>query len=141
MGLDMYLQGRKSYFNVGDKPVREEDGFQVDSMTLELGYWRKHPNLHGYIVQTFAEGVDECQEIELDADALRKIAGAIKADTLPHTKGFFFGDSQWHEDDKDKNAAVFEKAAAWMEAKSPKHPTVPDYRAEWSRTVFYRASW
>jgi hypothetical protein len=23
----------------------------------DLGYWRKHPNLHGYIINTFAEGV------------------------------------------------------------------------------------
>src|ERR1700683_3641911 len=29
----------------------QEDGFRLRSKTVELGYWRKHPNLHGYICQ------------------------------------------------------------------------------------------
>jgi hypothetical protein len=56
MGLDMYLTGEKFLMTRN----LEEDGFRLRSKTLELGYWRKHPNLHGYIVQTFADGTDEC---------------------------------------------------------------------------------
>jgi hypothetical protein len=65
MGLDMYL--------IGDVFVRNReveadiyiDGYPQDRAELELGYWRKHRKLHGYIVNTFAKGVDECQKIEL----------------------------------------------------------------------------
>ena len=73
MGLDMYLEGHKFhssyYLNGYPKPKPTcPDGFEIKSTTLDLGYWRKHPNLHGYIVNTYAEGKDECQEIYLDAE-------------------------------------------------------------------------
>ena len=61
MGLDMYLEGRKSRYDKQET----EDGFPLQTKVLELGYWRKHPNLHGYIVQEFADGVDECQRGDL----------------------------------------------------------------------------
>ena len=61
MGLDMYLKGNKFYWTNWREPEKNltEEGFKLTEKTLELGYWRKHPNLHGYIVKTFAEGVDE----------------------------------------------------------------------------------
>lgn len=69
MGLDMYLTGSKFLFTNWEHPEknRKEDGIEIESVRLRLAYWRKHPNLHGYIVQTFADGKDECQEIELCA--------------------------------------------------------------------------
>lgn len=72
MGLDMYLY--------------TEDG-------EEVGYWRKHPDLHGFIVKTFAGGVDECQKIPLSSNDLTKILSAVLENKLPHTTGFFFGRS------------------------------------------------
>jgi len=59
MGLDMFLHGEKYFWGHNGKRPKE-DGFEVKEHILELGYWRKHPNLHGYIVQTFADGKDEC---------------------------------------------------------------------------------
>jgi hypothetical protein len=44
----MYLMERGRYPTGGDRD-------------REVGYWRKHPDLHGYIVETFADGVDACQ--------------------------------------------------------------------------------
>ena len=73
MGLDMYLTGEKFVMATG----LQEDGFPLRSKTLELGYWRKHPNLHGYIVQTFVGGKDECQEIYLGAPERIRSAGGI----------------------------------------------------------------
>lgn len=61
MGLDMYLSGRK-YLRYGNDQI--EDGFRVEEKIVRLGYWRKHPNLHGYIVKTFADDVDECQQFQ-----------------------------------------------------------------------------
>ena len=137
MGLDMNLYGRKmlNYNRYSDKAAPlSEDGFPVSDIILEMGYWRKHPDLHGYIVETFAEGVDECQEIELSVEDLRMIAAAIRANKLPHTEGFFFGDSSWHIGKEEEYAALFEKAAEWKSAEC-------DRNKEFYRVVYYRASW
>lgn len=133
MGLDMYLHGEKFLWTdwKNEANNRMEDGYKIDTVTLELGYWRKHPNLHGYIVRTFADDVDECQRIDLDATQLRQIVEAMKADALPHTEGFFFGSSDWHKDKLEENVSILEKAITWLETKE----------ANVSRSVYYRASW
>jgi hypothetical protein len=130
MGLDMYLQGRKFYW--GFQGEREtEDGYEVSRKTLDLGYWRKHPNLHGYVVETFGGGVDECQDIELDADDLRDIVRAVKEKDLPHTEGFFFGASDGSDDEIAYDLETLTKAIEWLERQEPNV----------SKTVVYRASW
>ena len=137
MGLDMYLEGErfnpqvcwKTGEEIEDRPTR--DGFYISSEILEMGYWRKHPNLHGYIVHTFAKGlvVTSSKPIYLDAKDCRKIAAAILAADLPHTTGFFFGDSDWHKADREDNAKIFSNAAQWLDD------------ADWTRRVYYKASW
>jgi hypothetical protein len=114
MGLDMYLTGRKLLLEDYDHPEndRKEDGFFIRHVELELGYWRKHPDLHGYIVQAFAEGEDHCQAIDLSATDIGNIISAIKERRLPHTTGFFFGSSEDKEPDRD--IAIFERALAWL---------------------------
>jgi hypothetical protein len=131
MGLDMYLTGKKFLPTNWENPDAnaKEDGFRVQERLLELGYWRKHPNLHGYIVQTFADGVDECQDIELSAEDLRTTIAAINAGSLPETDGFFFGSSEGKP--KETDLQVFRAALAWVEDKSD---------ASW-RSVVYHASW
>src|ERR1700722_18245707 len=117
MGLDMYLIGEKflmpNYQNLGIHP--QEDGFRLRSKTLELGYWRKHPNLHGYIVQTFADGKDECQTIKLDPDDIRTVIAAVKAKNLPHTTGSFFGSSDTSPKRISDDIEIFEKTLAWLQ--------------------------
>lgn len=133
MGLDMYLRGRKMLWAIDGVEARKEDGFNISSIEIELGYWRKHPNLHGYIVQTFADGVDKCQKIFLNRDDIRNIIKAVKAKKLPHTEGFFFGYSDGSEMDDD--IATFNAALKWLDAE-PK-----DGRTEFGRCVYYQASW
>ena len=128
MGLDMYLTGEKFLMARN----LEEDGYRLRSKTLELGYWRKHPNLHGYIVQTFAGGKDECQNIDLGVpDHIRTIIGAVKARELPDTTGFFFGASDSSRKRRAEDIAIFERALAWLETDEPGI----------FRSVTYRASW
>jgi len=127
MGLDMYLTGEKFLMTRN----LEEDGFRLRSKTLELGYWRKHPNLHGYIVQTFAGGKDECQEIDLGVPQLRAIITAVKAQELPDTNGFFFGVSDSSQERMEEDIAIFEKALAWCEADEPGVVRFIKYRASW----------
>lgn len=133
MGLDMYLDGRKWHRQDWEKPENDpkQDGHRIRETVLELGYWRKHPNLHGYIVQTFADGKDECQDIELTAEQLRQIIAAVKAGKLPVTTGFFFGHSDGTETPEDLR--LLEGAIAWLEDKSQEEK-------EW-RSVIYHASW
>jgi hypothetical protein len=128
MGLDMYLVGEKYLWeNEDTKPM--EDGFRLKSKELELGYWRKHPNLHGFIVREFADSVDNCGKIELSEEDLKKILTAVEADELPETSGFFFGTSR--PDDKPPTIKILKDALEWL-AVEEKHIY---------RTVYYEASW
>lgn len=135
MGLDMYLTGEKYMARdfVNPDNNEKEDGFRIDSKRLELGYWRKHPNLHGFIVQTFADGVDQCQEIFLGPDKIDKIIAACRKMELPHTTGFFFGESEMTPEQMEEDVLTFEQAKAWVEDKDrPKGEF---------RHVVYQASW
>ena len=138
MGLDMYLVGEvyhegASFNNTPnpDDPREKIDCYPVQSSRLECGYWRKHPDLHGYIVNTFADGEDKCQKIYLTAEECNQVADALLKDELPHTEGFFFGKSEWHEETKKEDAEQFRKAARWLE----KHAK------SWRHNLFYQASW
>lgn len=131
MGLDMFLTGEKFLWGDWKHPENNpvEDGFKITKRILELGYWRKHPDLHGFIVETFAEGKDDCQDIWLSEENLQTILEAVKQDKLPHTEGFFFGQST--EEDKQPTIEILENAIKWARGKEKNI----------SRSVYYRASW
>ena len=136
MGLDIYLSGEKSFTNDFNEPANNvmEDGFRLKSKRYELGYWRKHPNLHGYIVQSFASGVDDCREIYLAEPDIREIISAIKTRKLPFTEGFFFGVSQTTDERIAEDVAIFQSALLWMTNMESRMPG--EYRM-----VIYQASW
>ena len=145
MGLDMYLRGDK-FVSSWDHSQRDEngrplevkrpqmDGFEVTSYVLDLGYWRKFAPLHTFIVRVFANGEDNCQPIDLDAEDLRRIAAAIRDGNLPDDEdstGFFFGSPEFWDADRaegEKHAQVFDKAAEWVDSNS------------WN-SITYQASW
>ena len=68
----------------------------------ELAYWRKHPNLHGWMERLWEEkgrpGVTSDTEmfngieLELTWTDIENLEADILADNLPGTTGFFFGD-------------------------------------------------
>jgi hypothetical protein len=134
MGLDMYLHGEKYLgpdFSVSPPAIRHlEDGYRLELKTLRLGYWRKHPNLHGYIVNNFADGIDQCQRIDLSRTDIERLIEAVARDDLPHTEGFFFGASDGSE--TEETLRILRDALAWLRGE-------PD-RAN-SRAIYYRASW
>lgn len=146
MGLDMYLEGRKYLLTDHKNPEKNatEDGFRLREKILELGYWRKEPNLHGYIVQTFADGKDDCQDIELCVEDLEKIREAVRNRQLIDTSGFFFGVSadpnsedpeerKWAEEFERETIEIMDKAIAWVNARVEDKSSI--------RYVVYRASW
>lgn len=137
MGLDMSLYLKKHQwvsrvFNDTDKPMQYPDdivkffpelsescevnnGHIIINTYYEVGYWRKANHIHGWIIKSVANGVDDCQEIALteeDCEALlwncetvlrayqnqTKTEAAIVASTLlPRCDGFFFGDQEYDE--------------------------------------------
>ena len=131
MGLDMYLSGEKFIWTDFVDPQNNptEDGYRLIGKELRLGYWRKHPNLHGYIVRTFAEGIDECQCIALSDTDIERIIEAVARDDLPDTTGFFFGVSDGSE--KDETLRIFRAALEWLRTEEPLV----------FRSIYYQASW
>lgn len=98
MGLDMYA------YALTRAPEREVD-FKADD-GAEIHYWRKHPNLHGWMERLYREkgGEDDafnCVNLQLTREDLDALEADIHAGNLPPTCGFFFGESDGTEKDDD----------------------------------------
>lgn len=110
MGLDMYAQVRST------KPQTAVD-FNTEEGTedSELCYWRKHPNLHGWMESLYylkggkAESFN-CVSVELDPEDLDQLERHITEGQLPETSGFFFGNSQVDEDQVNKDLEFIKEA-------------------------------
>lgn len=102
----------------------------------EVAYWRKFNALHGFIVDKYADGNDDCKEIYLDGYAIQEILDTLKNidnkivdpdSAMPTTPGFFFGseeyDNYYHEEVK-RSIDIFEEA-------------INDKSGDY----YYRASW
>jgi len=85
----------------------EDDGFY----RYQIGYFRKFNALHNYIVNELADGIDECQEIQITKDDLYTLLDKLSRidndrdlaeEELPTASGFFFGNTDyddWYFDD------------------------------------------
>ena len=107
MGLDMYAYcaakaGQQDEFYEGaelDPDTRNYVNPNVNR-PRQLAYWRKHPNLHGWMERLWNQrnGGDHDAskfngiELELTAEDLDELEYAVQNDRLPATSGFFFGD-------------------------------------------------
>ena len=119
MGLDMYAYAaaksgqQDEYYDSAEfnKETGQYENAKV-SKPIEIAYWRKHPNLHGWFEQLWrekgcprSEGQDTMfngVELELDWTDIDNLELAIKEGTLPTTSGFFFGDpsdNYYYEED------------------------------------------
>lgn len=126
MGLDMYAyvaskakQNDEFYQGaVFDKDSNEYVNSTV-SKPREIAYWRKHPNLHGWmekLAQDKGLSYDSFNgvEMELTAEDLDGLERAVTHKQLPATSGFFFGsdaDELYYESDlsfiKNARAEMF----------------------------------
>ena len=88
MGLDMYA-------------FKEKEGEQQ----TEIHYWRKHPNLHGWMESLYlergGEGEFNCVKLQLFSEDLDRLERDILSGNLPETLGFFFGKSYGNEAEDD----------------------------------------
>jgi hypothetical protein len=106
----------------------------------ELAYWRKHPNLQGWMESLWKKKMHEANkelpesewdssfngiELELTAEDLDALERAVKKHQLPKTSGFFFGnDSDQHYYQHDLEFIKNARAELFMGLK-----------------VFYNSSW
>ena len=98
MGLDMYA------CTLRHQPDSAVD-FNVSDAT-ELHYWRKHPNLHGWMERLYRDkgGAAEsfnCVNLQRTSDDIDRLEVDIRATSLPRTDGFFFGVSDGSEIEDD----------------------------------------
>lgn len=93
MGLDMYA------FMTRETPAKSVD-FEF-SDARQFHYWRKHPDLHGWMEALYREKGGEqefnCVPVQLTAEDLDRLEADIRNGDLPDTTGFFFGDSDGTE--------------------------------------------
>lgn len=137
MGLDMFLYKTGKKFNTQKE---FEDYYKAKGEpedTQEIGYWRKHPDLHGIMEQMFKEKTYHYKHSEfnllpllLTEDDLKMLYKKSKdfaenkneAETI---QGFFFGTScneQWKE-----SAEIFKNTLESTDFKT--------------KTIFYNSWW
>ena len=109
MGLDMYA------FSTNAKPKTEVDFETKNFKPEEVHYWRKHPNLHGWMQNlydmkggTSSDFNGDC--VVLDNEDLDNLEHDLEQGGLPDTTGFFFGNSV-SDDDELKNDLEFVRKA------------------------------
>ena len=109
MGLDMYA------FSTKAKPKTEVDFETKNFKPDEVHYWRKHPNLHGWMQNLYdAKGGTQSNFngdcVVLDNEDLDNLEHDLEQGDLPDTTGFFFGNSV-SDDDELKNDLEFVRKA------------------------------
>jgi len=108
MGLDQYAYKSKV----------SSDEFTPDNHE-KIFYWRKNPDLHGWMEQLWRQQNEELIAnnpdmvfntvfLELTLDDLTDLEYQNEGETLPETTGFFFGKSD--KTDKEKNREFIEIA-------------------------------
>ena len=81
----------------------------VRDRTQELFfYWRKHPNLHGWMCKLHSARTGQVDPFDfnqvpvfLGLDDLDALELAVLNDDLPYTQGFFFGESDADRAEED----------------------------------------
>jgi hypothetical protein len=128
----MKLTGAKHLFKDDEHPntpLLEEAGYRINEIRFQFTPWLSYPDLHELIVRNFNEGVDDHQEIYLNAEDLGFIIHSLKENKLPVAMDF--GDSNISVNEEERQEAIkdFQSALDWMLADEIRH------------SVFYQASW
>ena len=134
MGLDMYAYATRDLAPASDVDFVVSD----DASPEEIYYWRKHPDLHGWMQRLYTAkgGTDadfNCVNLRLREEDLLSLRNHIRMKMLPKTTGFFFGQSDGSESDDDLK---FVETALGL----VRHRVVlPLARVQVGEIVYYRA--
>lgn len=161
MGLDMYFEAHKQTYSIFSKWEEQEgkvdltnypedlkaigeyiaaDNFKSHSVdeSFQIGYFRKFNALHKYIVNNYANGVDDCQPIRLTRDQIKEMHEICTkiledhskaAELLPTGDGFFFGSTDYDD-------FYFRAVQKAEDLFTRIERDVPD-----TYTIIYQASW
>ncbi len=110
MGLDQYATARRG------EAKTDDEGYTYYEDSMELAYWRKHPNLQGWMEDLYHEkgGEEEfnCVDLQLTLEDLDALEESLDEEALPETAGFFFGtDSSDYYAEADREFIVQARAA------------------------------
>jgi len=162
MGLDMYLTARIIFLAQNVITMKNDladdisimlgiKGFNVYSISIEVGYWRKANHIHKWFVDNIQNGEDDCNEYMVYLDDLEKLknrveivlngrfehnAEEIAKRYLPTHRGFFFGDDSYnyyYYDDLNNTLSIIEKAKKLYELIGKREDIGFDF--------LYRSSW
>jgi hypothetical protein len=111
MGLDMYAYvaakaGEMNAYYDSHDLAESSPLLPKPPKPREIAYWRKHPNLHGWMHRLWESrgnsGEFNGDELELTWEDIEQLEQDIRSKNLPGTTGFFFGndaDDHYREDD------------------------------------------
>lgn len=100
------------------KNIKEKADKRIEEIKseTEIGYWRKHADLHGYMEDLYIErgGTEEfnCVKLPLSKEDCEEIIAFARErleeneDEVEHTTGFFFGQTQ--KEDWEETIKIFE---------------------------------
>jgi len=113
MGLDQFAYKTKVK---PSKSVDFQDEVYGDEVERkEIHYWRKHPNLHGFMEELYREKGGEldfnCRPVELTQEDIDRLAQSILDGELPETSGFFFGQSYGNEEEENDDLEFCKQAS------------------------------
>ena len=101
MGLDQYAyvaarsNERSEFYESEGEFINGEWVVPGKAKPREIAYWRKHPNLHGWMQKLWeakgGNGDFNGDELELTWEDIDNLEKAVKKRKLPTTSGFFFG--------------------------------------------------
>ena len=163
MGLDMYLylsyyesewripeekreEWKKNFFPPEMEKLADHlaaGDFFSKTTKYQVAYWRKANAVHKWFVDNCADGVDECQEIDVPIEKLEHlvaICSEVLSDhdkapkLLPTADGFFFGDTEyddWYFSDLEATVKMLDPIIEFIREKPS--PTSWD--------IIYQASW
>lgn len=151
MGLDMYFYASKhssTYYDKDDcvypkdlheleEKIKQKNFVSMDAK-YQIGYWRKFNALHGYIINNFADCIDDCRDIYLSRNNVKQLLSVCKEvledletcpkvekdfgvvyasekakKLLPPFEGFFFGSyaiDDWYKKDLEYTIDLLEEA-------------------------------
>jgi hypothetical protein len=123
MGLDQYARSTSRRLN-------SQVDFPTDEADIDLHYWRKHPDLHGWMEMKYRDKGGQqdfnCVPVVLTAEDLDELETAITQRFLPPTTGFFFGRSELSDEEIGDDLCFLRKARVAIKA---------------GRTVYYSSWW
>lgn len=157
MGLDMYLT-KETYIGAKyehrkvkgkieiaiDSEIMPIELNRVESITEQVGCWRKANQIHAWFVENVQAGIDECQTAPVSKDHLIELLGlcqrvkdehSLAGELLPPQSGFFFGTTElgeWYWQDIDDTISILSPIlAGWPNRDSKNYPPEFYYHASW----------